>query len=392
MFYQRHKSLIVILSAVFLFIYNLIPLSSFVYDWPENAAQYFPYFYKAEFLLVALLILFRYAKRFIVFFIILASVAACVQMTMPVALEAPRMHLIFWALYSLCWVAYIDLRKHHMGLIMSRRHPAQLFVIYAGFMAGAIGICFMATVSINHSWGDIGEVPAQIYSVVVGMAVIVPTLSIGVLKIIDMIGAEHFVALLIGAYYKPVERDRIVVFIDIAGSTSIAERLGPMRSTNLMARFIFDASGIFRIYGGDIINYTGDGLLTTWPRRQGDHALRAVLALRDRLNNSIAFYLREFGQTPDFRAGMHAGKVIISQVGEEKQFLALYGDPVNTAGRLERLNKELNTKLLVSSAVYSTMSKSCQILLVSRGMTSLKGKGDAIEIYTLKTEQDQKSA
>jgi class 3 adenylate cyclase len=221
------------------------------------------------------------------------------------------------------------------------------------------------------------------------MAVIVPTLSISVLKIIDMIGAQHFLALLIGAYYRPVERERIVLFIDLAGSTAIAERLGPLHSTNLIARFIFDASGTFRIYGGDVVNYTGDGLVVTWPKRQSDRALLAVIALRERLRNSISFYLREFGMVPEFRVGIHSGKVIMSQVGEEKQFLALYGDTVNTAGRLEQMNKELNTRILISSEVVGNMSKSCKEMLVSKGLTAIKGKGDSIEIYTLKKERGE---
>jgi adenylate cyclase len=91
---------------------------------------------------------------------------------------------------------------------------------------------------------------------------------------------------------------------------------------------------------------------------------------------------------PDFRIGLHAGKVIVSQVGEEKLFLALYGDTVNTAGRLEQMNKELNTKVLVSGELMSNMSKHCQNLLQSLGMKILKGKDDSIEIFTLRKEKE----
>ncbi|HTK85223.1 MAG TPA: adenylate/guanylate cyclase domain-containing protein [Patescibacteria group bacterium] len=389
MFYQKHKSLIVILSVVALVVFNLIPLSTAIIEWPAGITIWFPYFYQAEGIFLAVFGLAMFAKRFTVFFFMLGLTGTFVHLLTPVYLGDPKMLLIFWGLYSLCWIAYLDLRQRHMGLIMDRRPPVRQMLIYFGFMVGAISICFLMTVIINDAWGDVVNVPNQVYGILIAMAVIVPTLSISVLKIIDMIGAQHFLALLIGAYYRPVEREKIVLFIDLAGSTAMAERLGPLHSTNLIARFIFDASGIFRIYGGDVINYTGDGLVATWPKRQGDRPLLAILALRDRVRGSISFYLREFGLVPEFRVGIHSGKVIMSQVGEEKQFLALYGDTVNTAGRLEQMNKEMNTRVLISGEVVSSMSKSCKEMLVSKGLTNLKGKGDSIEIYTLKKERGE---
>jgi adenylate cyclase len=389
MFYQRHKSLIIVVSVLALVIFNLIPMSTAIFEWPPDVVASFPYFYQAEGVFLAVFGLVVFAKRFIVFFIMLAATASVVHLLTPVSLGDTNMQLIFWGLYSLCWVAYLDLRQRHMGLIMDRRPPTRQLLIYFGFMVGAISICFLITVIASDAWSTVVNVPPQLYVILIAMAVIVPTLSISVLKIIDMIGAQHFLALLIGAYYRPVERERIVLFIDLAGSTAMAERLGPLHSTNLIARFIFDASGIFRIYGGDVVNYTGDGLVVTWPKRQGDRALLAVIALRDRVRGSISFYLREFGLVPEFRVGIHSGKVIMSQVGEEKQFLALYGDTVNTAGRLEQMNKDLNTRILVSGEVVNNMSKSCKEMLVSKGLTNLKGKGDSIEIYTLKKERGE---
>lgn len=389
MFYQRNKSIIAVVSVLLLVIFNLIPMTTAAFDWPSDVVTYFPYFYQAEGVFLAIFGLMIFAKRFIVFFFMLAATESIVRLMTPVPLGDTKMLLIFWGLYSLCWVAYLDLRQRHMGLIMDRRPPSRQMLIYFGFMAGAISICFLMTVIISDAWGDVANVPRQVYSILVAMAVIVPTLSISVLKIIDMIGAQHFLALLIGAYYRPVERERIVLFIDLAGSTAMAERLGPLHSTNLIARFIFDASGIFRIYGGDVVNYTGDGLVVTWPKRQSDRALMAVIALRDRVRSSISFYLREFGLVPEFRVGIHSGKVIISQVGEEKQFLALYGDTVNTAGRLEQMNKDMKTRILISGEVVNNMSKSCKEMLVSKGLTNLKGKDDSIEIYTLRKERGE---
>ena len=75
--------------------------------------------------------------------------------------------------------------------------------------------------------------------IVAGMAVLVPTLSIGLLKIIDMIGSKDFLPLLLGTYYKPVEQERIVLFVDITGSTGIAERMGALSGINLIVAKLY---------------------------------------------------------------------------------------------------------------------------------------------------------
>jgi adenylate cyclase len=386
---RKYRELIIVAGILLLIAINLIPLSgTFFHDWSDSAHACFYYFFWAEGVFFALFALAMFAKRFIVFFIILSATALLVRLTTTVSLGDIRMHLTFWGLYSLCWVAYIEVRRGSMGLIMERRHPSKQLLVYTGYMIACIGVCFLAAVIVGDAWTSIPQIPVQLYEIVIGMAVLVPTLSIGLLKIIDMIGSKDFLPLLLGTYYKPVEQERIVLFIDIAGSTGIAERMGAMSGINLIARFIFDASGTFRLYGGDVVSYTGDGLVVTWPRRQSDRALMAVIALRERIRSNMSFYQREFGMVPDFRIGIHAGKVIVSQVGEEKLFLALYGDTVNTAGRLEQMNKELNTKVLVSGELMSNMSKHCQNLLQSLGMKILKGKDDSIEIFTLRKEKE----
>jgi adenylate cyclase len=385
---QKTKELFLIIAIIFFIIANAIPpVSTFFSGMPDYSETYFYYFYWAEGIIAVFLAFVMFAKRFAVFFIILALAATLLRFTTAIPLGDVRMHFIFWGLYSLCWVAYIEVRRSSMGLVMERRHPSKQLMVYLGFMFGCIGLCFLLTVLVSDSWGIVSQIPRELYQILLAMAVIVPTLSMGLLKIIDMIGPRHFLALLIGTYYKPVEQDRIVLFLDIVGSSAIAERMGHLHGINLIARFIFDASGTFRLYGGDVISYTGDGLVVTWPRRQADKPVMAVIALRARLLSNMSFYLREFGMVPEFRVGIHAGKVIISQVGEEKLFLALYGDTANTAGRLEKMNKELNTWVLISGELIADMSKSCRNLLQSLGIQTIKGKDDSVEVFTLRKQE-----
>jgi len=80
---------------------------------------------------------------------------------------------------------------------------------------------------------------------------------------------------------------------------------------------------------------------------------------------------------------MHAGEVMIAQVGAEKLFLGLYGDVVNTASRLEVMNKELGSKTLLSDAVVQELSTLYKDKLTSLGKKKVRGREEKIEVWTL---------
>ncbi len=215
------------------------------------------------------------------------------------------------------------------------------------------------------------------------MAVGIPTLTITILKIVNMIGDQHVFYFLLGTYQRPTEKKNIVMFIDMVGSSTVAEKLSPKKGMEMIARFIFDAGGACRSYGGDIVNYTGDGLVVLWPLFKADKAIKAIDNLNARLESAKEGYEKSFGIVPDFRIGLHAGNVVISQIGEEKLFLGVYGDVVNTAARLEQLNKDMGTKVLLSKAVKQYVGIPFQKRIKSMGEAEVRGKEESIEIFTL---------
>jgi len=83
--------------------------------------------------------------------------------------------------------------------------------------------------------------------------------------------------------------------------------------------------------------------------------IRACLAARRRIARRTAYYLSAFGVTPDFRAAIHEGAVVIGELGEQKKEIALIGDAMNTAARILEAARETGAAVLISAPFYASM-------------------------------------
>lgn len=333
--------------------------------------------------LIGIALFFMYAKHLLVFFIMLLLAGLFLGMNHETSWADLQIPLTFWVLYSVCWLGYFEFGKTRAGLAIRYMHPLQNFTFYLTFMAGAIAASFALTATYYDAWQYVRLVPTEMYILFFALATLMPTLTIGALKVVDMVGARHIFHFLIGTYHRPVSRERIVLFLDMVGSSTVAERLPAKDSMAFVARFIFDASLAFRIKGGDIINYTGDGLAVLWPLDKADQAVESVALLKTIIKKNKDLYQKQFGTIPKFRIGIHGGEVIISQIGEEKLFIGLYGDVVNTAARLEQMCKELNESLIFSKTVRQYMSLDMKERTKHLGKREIRGREGKIDIFTL---------
>lgn len=367
------------LFIIALVLVNLVPAAGALlaeWSWGETV-----YFYWAECVALGALTLFVYLKHLLAFFLVLLISLLALGLTGHDFGADIRLPLMFWGLYSLCWLFYFEIGSSHIGLKLRRKLPIVQFGVYLAFMFSAIAACY--SIASSYYPPTAGMTSVTLMASYLLVAAIVPTLAIVVLKIVRIIGEQHFLHFLFGTYHRPIEMQRVVLFMDMIGSTRIAEKLSAKESMRLISQFIFDASAIIHKHGGDIINYTGDGFVVLWPPHQADKAIAAVYAMRSQFERTRYIYEREFGVKPYFRMGLHAGTVIISQIGEEKLFLGLYGDVVNTASRIEQMNKELDTKVLVSEAVREWLSPQWLDRLHSVGTQKISGRQESLELYTL---------
>ena len=371
----------IILCLIFLSAFNVAAWAlAYKGIWPW---QYTWYVYWGETVIIGGLALFAYAKHLLIFFFLLIVVSYMAGLKNITFMGDMKIPMTFWALYSLFWLVYFEIRRSMLGYSIRQLHPTGQLVYYFTFMALAVGGSCALTGLIYFGQAWVTGVHTPLLQQCLAIAIGIPTLTISILKIVDMIGEQHVFYFLLGTYHRPEEKKRIVVFFDMVGSSAAAERLTPKKSMELIANFIFDACHSCRINGGDIVNYTGDGLMVLWPLFQGDRVARAYDTLVERLETRRAYYEDDFGIVPNFRMGVHAGNVVISQIGEEKLFLGVYGDVVNTASRIEQLNKDMGTRILLSRNVRQYMSKQLQKRTKSLGPVEIRGREEPVEIFTL---------
>ena len=156
------------------------------------------------------------------------------------------------------------------------------------------------------------------------------------------------------------ERFVVAMFVDMRGSTRLAENRLPFDTVFVINRFLEAVGGAVAESGGVANQFLGDGLmalfgLRTRPgeaARQGLEAIGRISAGVAHLNQTLAPNLEE---PIRFGIGLHAGTAILGEIGDREHGRAVFtaiGDPVNVASRLQSMTKRLKVEALVSEAVF----------------------------------------
>lgn len=239
----------------------------------------------------------------------------------------------------------------------------------------------------GHPWGA-GPLDHPHSNVVQDLAL---AFSVGFLisllaRLQGLIGLPVFINYLIGRYAQPVREDKVVMILDLVDSTALAEKLGDIQVQRLIGRFFSDIADPIIEHDGDIHQYIGDAVVVTWPKERGiadAHCLRCVIEIRKMLAREGERYRSRFGAVPSFRAGMHCGPVVVSEVGDIRRAVAYFGDTMNTSGRLQQRCKDLEEQVLVSEALVSSIELPSDISLTPLGDITLPGKQAPIAVYSL---------
>jgi adenylate cyclase len=206
------------------------------------------------------------------------------------------------------------------------------------------------------------------------------------LEISYFIGPRRFLHLVAGLYHAPREEERFVLFVDVAGSTGAAERLGNLRSHTMLDRVFRVATGPVLDFGGEIDQYVGDEMIVTWPAARGatdGRALRCFLAMREALAKASGGFEREFGRAPQVRGSLHFGPVVVGEIGDTRRDIVFHGDVMNTAARLEEASRTISGGFVVSRSAHERLGQVETIDLESLGAFNPRGRLQPIEIFGL---------
>jgi adenylate cyclase len=198
---------------------------------------------------------------------------------------------------------------------------------------------------------------------------------------------------LLGRYYSPRVEERIFMFLDMRDSTAIAESLGDLRFSALIRDFFDDLSGpIIETYG-EVSHYIGDEAVLTWRPERGlpeARCLQCFFRFQFVLEQRSTHYVKQYGFVPQFKAGVHIGSVVATEVGKLKSEIVFHGDVLNTAARAQTICRELGANLLVTGTLTDRLPSVSWLKLADVGEIALKGKATPValiraELATLET-------
>ena len=212
-------------------------------------------------------------------------------------------------------------------------------------------------------------------------------LAVGVqfsIKMNRMVGANVFRYFVSGVYHQPTAEERVFLFIDLQGSTQLAERLGSARYFELLRRFVDEFTEPLLETEGEIYQYAGDEVVLTWRMEAGvRHAncLRCFFGIRAAVARAAARYTRDFGVVPRFRGGLHGGRVTAGELGDLRQQIVFVGDILNVAARLEEHAKRAGSDLVVSGALLERLALPPELAAKACGDLPIRGREAAVAAW-----------
>lgn len=183
------------------------------------------------------------------------------------------------------------------------------------------------------------------------------------------------------------KRELTILMSDVRNFTTMTEKSEPMELIALLDDYLSAMTEIIFKYNGIVDKFIGDGILAYWGAFTPDHnhaqeASQAALEMIEKVKELNVRWVAE-GKSPiAIGIGVNTGTVIFGNLGKGKKTeFTVIGDPVNLAARLESLNKEMHTSIIVSEETRNRLGNEAQV----RALGGVKVKGKTVEttVYEL---------
>lgn len=180
-------------------------------------------------------------------------------------------------------------------------------------------------------------------------------------------------------------REMTVLFCDLKGFTTLAERMEPTQVQVLLNTVFSRLTQVIRRHGGTVDKYMGDCVMAFWgaPVESADHARRAVDAARDMLADIRILNAEHARQgLPAIGAGIgiSTGLMCVGDMGSDlRRSYTVVGDAVNLGARLESLSRLYGEDVVASNA---TRAACPHLVWQELDRVHVKGKADAVTVFT----------
>lgn len=180
-------------------------------------------------------------------------------------------------------------------------------------------------------------------------------------------------------------RELSIFFSDIQGFTSISEHLNPEELTSLLNDYLTAMTDIIYSHGGTVDKYEGDAIIAFWnaPLSQQDHAQQAVttaLECQTKLEAMNPAFKARIGAGLHQRIGLNSGPVVVGNMGSLQRFnYTFLGDAGNLAARLEGINKQFGTSLLISENTRKQLDDRIAVREIAR--VQVVGRREPVRVF-----------
>jgi adenylate cyclase len=255
-----------------------------------------------------------------------------------------------------------------------------LFIILVGIRVG-VWIFYRLPVA-EFNWLSLETIISVIISVVLAIAINATQ------QINRMLGQGVLRNFITGAYHHPRKETRVFLFIDVVGSTGIAETIGAIKYHALLDRFFYDLTDAILSHKGEIHKYVGDEIIISWPlgdtgKTPSPKAIDCYFAIQKKIASRQNRYLDHFGFAPSFRGAIHAGTVVTGEMGDIKREIVFLGDTVNTTARIMGTASDMDRELLISSRALAILDVPQGIDIHPLGPTTLRGRKETVDLSAL---------
>lgn len=211
-------------------------------------------------------------------------------------------------------------------------------------------------------------------------------LSLFIFEVSDYLGGSVFNNFFTGKYHHPRKEERIFMFLDMKGSTTIAEQLGNLEYFRFLNKYYLDISDAIIQTSGEVYQYAGDEIIVSWNLKKGltnNNCIRCFFMIKDVFRTLSDSYIKRFDLVPEFKAGFHSGKVITGEIGVLKKEIFFTGDVLNTTSRIQANCNRFGTDILISQELLSQLYIDELYDLTTIGECELKGRRNKIKLYSI---------
>jgi len=200
----------------------------------------------------------------------------------------------------------------------------------------------------------------------------------------DQLVADPSLAALGGA-----RRNMTVLFSDVRGFTAMSEKASPEEVVGQLNEHFSRMVAVVFAHRGTVDKFVGDLVMALFgapldDADHADHALQTALAMTAALNELNAEWRRQGRPTLDIGIGINTGEMVAGNIGSDTiMSYTVIGDAVNLGARLESLNKDYGTRIIISDATRARLKGQYDIHPL--GDVIVKGKSKPVAIFEVKT-------